>query len=131
MSLNMRAWIGLSLWAVAVTLAGVLYHWLPTTAGAFGRLVVSANLVLPLFTAGLLLGTPASARGPGDRRGLLLGTAVLALVMAREAARMRGTVVPPMLIVAYQVALLMLLGALAWGWWKARHPSPAADVDVR
>ncbi|WP_310569086.1 hypothetical protein [Gemmatimonas sp.] len=131
MSDNMRALVSLGLTAVAVALAGVLYHSLPATAGAFGRLIVSANLALPLFVVALLVGPRSHARGQGDTRRLLLGTAVVTLVMAREAARMRGTAVPPMLAVAYQGILLMLLGTMAWAWWKARRPSPAAGVDVR
>ena len=131
MSDNMRAWLSLSLLALALALAGVLYHWLPSTAGAFGRLMVSANLASPLFVVGLLLGTPSSALGQGGTRRLLLGTTVTALAMAREAARMRGTVVSPMLEVANQGVLFVLLGAMAWAWWKARHPSRAAGVGVR
>ena len=131
MSDNMRAWLGLSLSAVALALAGVLYQWLPSTASAFGRFVVSASLASPLFVVGLVQSTSPGALGQGGTRRALLGTTGMAVAMAREAARMRGTLVPPMLEVAYQGVLLALLGAMAWAWWKARHPSPAAGVDVR
>jgi hypothetical protein len=128
---NVREGLGLSLSVLAVALAGVLYQWLPETAGAFGRLVVAANLASPLLVIGLLVGLPLSARGSRGTRRLVLGTAITSLVMAREAARLRGTAVPPLLAVVYWGVLLLLLAALAWASWKARHPSRAASVAAR
>lgn len=130
MARSTRHWLGLSVCAVSLMLAAVVFRLLPATAGAIDRIIVSVSLLMPLYFGGLVLLPSAPGVGKSGAQRLVLAGVGTALSGAHRAVRLLGHELSPAQEAGYLGLILLVVCALVWSWWRARYGSAVVKSEL-